>query len=133
MARLRSLTMIAVFAFAQGLFFTLMALLEFKIVNILHGEGDGMSSVIVRVVEVRGSFLIFLSLLYLLFAVGAWQSRPWVWWVGLMVSVLNMLALVILLHQGEPLALVLILLIVPVIILWYLLTPEGRQARGRLE
>lgn len=133
MARPRGLTVIAVLAFAQGLFVTLVALVWFAIVRIFNEEGGGMSSLIVRMAEARGGFLIFLSLLYLLFAVGAWQIRAWAWWVGLLVSVLSMLTLVSLLLQREPVVLVLIWLIVPIIILWYLLTPEGRQAFGRWE
>ena len=133
MARPRGLTVIAVLAFAQGLFVTLVALVWFAIVRIFNEEGGGMSSLIVRMAEARGGFLIFLSLLYLLFAVGAWQIRAWAWWVGLLVSVLSMLTLVSLLLQREPVVLVLIWLIVPIIILWYLLIPEGRQAFGRLE
>jgi hypothetical protein len=124
---------IAVLAFAQGLFVILVALVWFAIVSIFDEEGGGMSSLIVRMAEARGGFLIFLSLLYLLFAVGAWQTRAWAWWVGLLVSVLSMLTLVSLLLQREPVVLVLIWLIVPIIILWYLLIPEGRQAFGRLE
>ena len=133
MVRPRGLTVIAVLAFAQGLFVTLVALVWFAIVRIFNEEGGGMSSLIVRMAEARGGFLIFLSLLYLLFAVGAWQTRAWAWWVGLLVSVLSILTLVSLLLQGEPVVLVLIWLIVPIIILWYLLIPEGRQAFGRWE
>jgi hypothetical protein len=133
MARSRGLMVLEVLTVAQGLFVAVAALVWFDIVSILDQEGGGISSVIVRNAEVRGGFLVFLSLLYFLFAVGAWQTRAWAWWVGLLVSVLSMLTLVSIFLQGEPIVLVLILLIVPIIILWYLLTPEGKQACGRLE
>jgi hypothetical protein len=133
MARSRGLTVIAVLAFMQGLFVTLVALVWFAIVSIFDEESVGMSTILVRMAEARGWFLIFLSLMYILFAVGAWKTRAWAWWVGLLVSVLSMLILVRLLLQGEPVLLALIWLIVPIIIFCYLFTPEGRQAFGRLE
>jgi hypothetical protein len=133
MARSRGLTVIAVLAFMQGLFVTLVALAWFAIISIFDQEPGGMSSVLVRMAEARGWFLIFLSLMYILFAVGAWKARAWAWWVGLLVSVLSMLILVRLLLQGEPVLLALIWVIVPIIIFCYLFTPEGRQAFGILE
>ena len=131
MVRPRSLTVIAGFALAQGIVGALVGLLWLQIVSIFDQEGGAMSSLIVMMAEVRGWVLIFLSLLYLLFAVGAWQTRGWAWWVGLLASVLTILHLVSVLARGGAAVLVLFGLIVPVIMLWYLLSPTGRQVFSR--
>jgi hypothetical protein len=131
MARPRSLTVIASLALVQGFLGALVGLVWLQVVSIFAQEGGGISSLIVMLAEARGWALIILSLLYFLFAVGAWQTRAWAWWVGLLVPVLTLLYLVSVLTRGGAAVLVLFGLTVPVIMLWYLLTPLGRQAFGR--
>lgn len=131
MARPRSLTVIAGLAIAQGIVGILMGLLWLQIGSIFDQEGGAISSLIVMIAEVRGWSLVVLSLLYLLFVVGAWQTRAWAWWVGLLVSALSILTLASILLKGGWVVLVLVGLIVPIVMLWYLLSPTGRQAFGR--
>jgi hypothetical protein len=131
MTRPRSVTVIAWLAIAEGIFAFLVGFLWLQVGSIFDQEGGGMSSLIVMMAEARGWALIVLSLLYFLFAIGAWQTRPWAWWIGLMAPVLTLLYLVSVLTRGGAAALVLFGLIVPIIMLWYLLTPQGRQAFGR--
>lgn len=133
MARPRSLTVIAGLAFTEGIVGILVGLLLLQLGSIFDQKDGGMSSLIVIMAEVRGWFLVVLSLLYLLFAVGAWQTRAWAWWTGLLVSVLTILFLFSTLIEGGSVVMALFWVIVPVVMLWYLLSPEGRQAFGRLE
>jgi hypothetical protein len=131
MARPRSLTVIASLALAQGVGGALVGLLWLQVVSIFAQEGGGISSLIVMLAEARGWALIILSLLYFLFAVGAWQTRAWAWWVGLLVPVLTILFLVGVLLRGGSIVLVIAWVVVPIIMIWYLLTPQRRQAFGR--
>ena len=85
MERPRSVTVIASLALVQGILGVLVGLVWLLISNIFDQEGGAMSSLIAMTAEVRGWSRIILSLLYILFAVGAWQARPWAWWVGLLV------------------------------------------------
>jgi hypothetical protein len=124
-------TVIASLALVQGFLGALVGLLWLQVVSIFAQEGGGISSLIVMLAEVRGWALIVLSLLYFLFAVGAWQTRAWAWWVGLLVPVLTILFLFGVLLWGGSIVLVLVWLIIPIIMIWYLLTPQGRQAFGR--
>jgi hypothetical protein len=129
MRRPRSLTVIASLAIAEGILATLVGLLWLQLGSIFDQEGEVLSSIIVMVAQVRG--WLVLALMYFVFAAGAWQTRSWAWWVGLLVSVLTILQLVRALLMGAWPVFVLFALIVPVIILWYLLSPMGRQAFGR--
>jgi hypothetical protein len=127
MARPGSLTVIASLALVQGFLGALVGLVWLQVVSIFAQEGSGISSLIVMLAEVRGWALIILSLLYFLFAVGAWQTRPWAWWVGLLVPVLTILFLFGVLLRGGSIVLILVWLIIPIIMIWYLFSPTGRQ------
>ena len=127
MARPRSLTVIASLALVQGILGALVGLVWLQVGNIFDQEDGAMSSLIAMTAEVRGWSRIILSLLYILFAVGAWQTRPWAWWVGLLVSTLTMVTLVGNFLKGGSIVLVLVWLIIPIIMIWYLLSPTGRQ------
>jgi hypothetical protein len=127
MIRPRGLTVIASLALVQGFLGALVGLVWLQVVSIFAQEGGGISSLIVMLAEVRGWALIILSLLYFLFAVGAWQTRPWAWWVGLLVPVLTILFLFGVLLRGGSIVLILVWLIIPIIMIWYLFSPTGRQ------
>lgn len=77
--------------------------------------------------EAKGGFLVVLVLVYLVSAVGAWRMRNWAWWVGLLVSVLSILYVVRVLLGGGSIAIGLCVLLILLIIIWYLLSPMGRQ------
>lgn len=129
--RPRALTAIASLAIVQGIVGALVGLLWLQLVSVFGQEGGAVSSLIVMVAETRGWLLLVLALMYLAFAVGAWRVQGWAWLVGLLVSSLTILYLVSVLLRGGLVVLVFFWLIVPVIILWYLLSPMGRQAFGR--
>jgi hypothetical protein len=129
--RPRAVTAIAALAIVQGIVGALVGLLWLQLVSLFDQEGGAVSSLIVMVAEARGWLLLVLALMYFVFAAGAWRVQGWAWWIGLVVSLLTMLYLVSVLLRGGLVQVVLFGLIVPVIILWYLLSPMGREAFGR--
>ena len=129
--RPRAVTVIAALAIVQGFVGALVGMLWLQLVSIFDQESGAVSSLIVMVAEARGWLLLGLALMYFVFAAGAWRVQGWAWWIGLVVSVLTMLYLVSVLLRGGLVLVVFFGLIVPVIILWYLLSPMGRQAFGR--
>jgi hypothetical protein len=131
MARPRPLTVIASLAIAQGCIAILVALLFFGIASIFDQSRSVTSSLMVMIAQARGGVLIIIALMYLAFVVGAWHASDWAWWIGLFVSVLNILYLMHVLLRGESVVIVLLGLIIPLTIIWYLLSATGRQTFGR--
>ena len=76
----------------------------------------------------KGWVLIALALIYFIFAAGAWLTKGWAWWVGLLVSLVSILILVAALLKEGSVVMALFWAIVPIIMIWYLLSPTGRQA-----
>ncbi len=128
MARPRHLTIIVSLAFVQGFMVTLVALIWFGIASIFSPDRGGTSPLIVMLAEAKGGFLIVLAIMYLVFAGGSWHVRDWAWWVGLLASALSILYVVRALLDGGSIVIGLFVLIIPLIIIWYLLSPMGRQA-----
>jgi hypothetical protein len=131
MRRPRSLTVIASLAIAEGILGILVGLLWLQLSSIFDQEGGVVSPIIVMVAEASGWLALVLALMFFVFAAGAWLVRGWAWWIGLLASVLTILKLVSALLMGDWAVFLLFALIVPIIILWYLLSPMGRQAFGR--
>jgi uncharacterized membrane protein (DUF2068 family) len=77
--------------------------------------------------EAKGGLLVVLAVLYLVFAVGAWRMRNWAWWAGLLASVLSILYVARALLGGGSIVIGVFVLIIPLVIIWYLLSPMGRQ------
>ena len=127
MAQPRHLTIIVSLAFVQGFLVTLVALIWFGIASIFSPDSGITSPLLVMMAEAKGGLLVVLALLYLAFVVGAWRMRNWAWWVGLLASVLSILYIVRVLLGGGSIVVGLIVLIIPLIIIWYLLSPTGRQ------
>ena len=76
----------------------------------------------------RAALLVAAAALYLLFAWGALTARRWAWTVGLAAVVLD--GLLVLMLLGSPVAL-LLRAVVPLIVLYFLLSAGGRRALGR--
>jgi hypothetical protein len=131
LTRPRSLTVIASLAIAQGVVCLLVALIWLQIASIFVPESGITSSFVAMMGMARGWVLIALALMYFLFAAGAWQTKGWAWWVGLLVSLLSILIILNALVAGGSVEMALFWLIVPVVMLWYLLSPSGRQAITR--
>ena len=127
----RSARVIASLAFVQGIAIASMGLIWLEVGSSFDQQGGLIGLLIAMIAGARGWFLVFLSLLYLLFAVGAWQIRAWAWGVGLLVSVATLLIVIGVFLKGASLMWALAWLIVPVVMIGYLLSPTGRQALVR--
>lgn len=127
MERPRHLTIIASLAFVQGFMVTLVALIWFGIASVFSTDSGTKWPLLVMMAEAKGGLLVVLALLYLVFVVGAWGMRDWAWWVGLLASVLSILYVVRALLGGGSIVIALCVLIIPLIIIWYLLSPTGKQ------
>jgi hypothetical protein len=127
MERPRHLTIIASLAFVQGFMVTLVALIWFGIASVFSTDSGTKWPLLVMMAEAKGGLLVVLALLYLVFVVGAWHMRNWAWWVGLLASVLSILYVVRALLGGGSIVIALCVLIIPLIIIWYLLSPTGKQ------
>ena len=106
----------------------LVALLWLQIASIFAPESGVTSSVVAMLAMTKGWVLIALALMYLIFAAGAWQTKGWAWWIGLLVSSLSILILVAALLKEGSVVMALFWAIVPIIMLCYLLSAAGRQA-----
>ena len=82
-----------------------------------------MSALIGLVAFARGALVLGIALLYVVFAVGMFASKDWARPLGIALAVVNLLLVLSVLIQGESLARAVFWIIVPVIILWRLLSP----------
>ena len=131
MERPTHLTIIAWLAFVQGFMVTLVALIWFGIASYFSPDSSGITSpLMVMIAEAKGAVLVVLALLYLVFAVGVWRMRNWAWWVGLLASALSILYVVRAVLGGGSIIVGLFVLIIPLVLIWYLLSPTGRQIFG---
>src|SRR5262245_3841863 len=106
---------------------TLVALIWFGIASLFSPDSGVTSPLIVMMAEAKGGLLAVLALMFLVFVVGAWRMHAWAWWVGLLASVSSILYVVRVVLGGAPIAIGLFVIIIPVVIVWYLLAPMGRQ------
>jgi hypothetical protein len=63
----------------------------------------------------------------LVFGIGAWNLRPWAWWVGVIAMVIGLISPILALINGDIVPGV-FGLIIPAAVLIYLLIPGTRQA-----
>ena len=128
MKRTVSLILIAVLAIMQGIFGILRAFEWFRIGRELSMQGVLRLPLLGGVAFTRGKLVLVIALFYILFALGALLQQRWAWELGLGVSLVTGLAVLILVLEGAPNTWWLLWLIVPVVLVWYLLSPVGRQA-----
>lgn len=121
------MTVIAILAVAQAVFGVLRAFDWFHIGSDLMGQGLLLIPLIGVIAYGRGLLVIAIGLLYLLFAWGIFMFRGWAWSLGMVVAIINILLVLSVLVQGESILIALFGLIVPSIIVWYLLSPAGRE------
>ena len=77
-------------------------------------------------------FTLVVSILYLLFAYGAWTLKPWGWTLGVGLAVASVVITLIGLTQGtQELVGALISLAISGVILYYLFQPDVKAAFGR--
>lgn len=81
---------------------------------------------------ILGLVSLVLSILYLMFAYGAWTLKPWAWTLGVGLSVASIVLTLIGLTQGtQELVGALISLVISGVILYYLFQPDIKAAFGR--
>jgi hypothetical protein len=131
MTRPRMATVIAWLALAEGVLGILVAFVWFQVASFFAPESGGMSMLMSMMAMGRGWSVMALALMYFVFAAGAWQIKAWAWWFGLLLSVLSILTFVSVLLKGGSVVITLLFMIIPVIIMWYILSPTGRQVYTR--
>jgi hypothetical protein len=119
--------LIAILALAQGLLGILRALRWFEAGSDLFGQGLLLLPMIGMVAFLRGTFVAVLAFLYGVFAWGIYVGRDWARPLGIAVVIVNLLLVVSVLIQGEEPLRALFWLIMPLILLWYLLSHPTRS------
>jgi hypothetical protein len=119
---------IAILAFGQATLGVLRALQWFDVGADLLGQGIILLPFVGMIAFALGALVSVLAMLYLLFAVGMLLQKSWAWWLGLIVSAINVLLVVNVVIQSESGSRAGFGLIAPIIIIAYLLSPPGRAA-----
>lgn len=114
-------TVLAVLAAIGGVLGLLGSL---AIIGILSAAGG--------IFMVLGLVTLVLSILYLVFAYGAWTLKPWAWTLGVAITAVSILFTILGLTQGtQEITGALISVVISGVILWYLFRPEIKAAFGR--
>ena len=111
----------------QGVCGILRAFEWFRIGIALSMQGILLLPILGTAAFTRGKLVLVLALCYILFALGALLHQRWAWGLGLGVSLVTGLAVLSLMFEGDADLWSLLWLIVPVLLVWYLLSPVGRQ------
>ena len=122
------MTIIAVLALAQSALGVLRTLHWFDAGSDLMGQGLLLFPLIGVVAFFRGGFVAVIAILYVVFAYGALVGRSWARWLGIVVAIVTLLLVVSVVIQGESPVRALVWSVAPVVMIWYLLSPAGRQA-----
>lgn len=124
-------TAIAALALAQAVFGVLRAFNWFQIGSDFLGQGLLLLPMMGVLAYAWGFLVISIALLYVVFAVSLFTEKSWAFSLGMLVALLNILLVLSVVIQGELLARGVLWLIVPSVIVWYLLSPAGREAVKR--
>jgi hypothetical protein len=127
MKRTVCLILVAVLAIMQGVFGILRAFEWFRVGIDLSMQGILLLPILGAVAFTRGKLALVMALCYILFALGALLHQQWAWGVGLGISLVTGLVVLSLMLEGTADIRSLLWLIVPLVLLWYLLSPVGRQ------
>ncbi|PYJ67402.1 MAG: hypothetical protein DME76_15305 [Verrucomicrobia bacterium] len=122
------MTIIAVLALAQSALGVLRTLHWFDAGSDLMGQGLLLFPLIGVVAFFRSGFVAVIAILYVVFAYGALVGRSWARWLGIVVAIVTLLLVVSVVIQGESPVRALVWSVAPVVMIWYLLSPAGRQA-----
>ena len=116
---------IAILAISQGIAGVFRAFEWFKVGADLFGQGLLILPVVGVVAFGGGLLVMVLATIYLLFAVGTLLDESWAWWLGLIIAAINILLVINVVNQGEPVSRAGFWLIAPIIIAAYLLSSPG--------
>ena len=122
------LVVIAVLALAQGVFGLLRAVQWIQIGSDLVQRGVLLLPIIGAMAFGRATLVALLAVLYGVTAWGLLARRGWVRPLGLTVALVNLVLVALPLLAGETPGWALLVMVVPVILVVYLLSPAGRRA-----
>ncbi len=120
-------TVLAIVAILAGILGLMMAFGELSGLNFLGGTVHQMQTI-------QGALdvlLLVLSVLYIVFGIGALQLRRWAWGLGVSLAILSVLEVGIKAISGSFTGGDGFTIIIAVLILVYLYTPRVRQEFGR--
>jgi hypothetical protein len=119
---------IAVLAVVQGLFGVLRGFDYVRMGGELAAQGIILRPLLGAVAYGRGGLIILVALLSFIFAAGTLLGKSSVWWCGLIAAVLNIILVLGILTQGEHIAELMLWLVVPVLVIWFLFSRFGWQS-----
>ena len=117
-------TAIAVLAIMQGILGVLRAVDLFQFGSDVMRQGLLILPLLGMLAYARGLRVVVIALLYVAFAIGLLMRRDWARSLGVVVAVVNLVLVLSVLIQGESLMRALFWMIVPVVMLSYLLSPN---------
>jgi hypothetical protein len=127
MERTVRLILMAVLATMQGIVGILRAFEWFRVGIDMSMQGILLLPILGAVAFTWGKLMLVLALCYILFAFGALLHQRWTWGLGLGVSLVTGFVVLSLMLKGAANLWSLLWLIVPLVLVWYLLSPVGRQ------
>jgi hypothetical protein len=122
------MTIVALLALLQSILGVLRVLHWFDVGSDLLGQGLLLLPIIGLLAFSRGVLVAVISLLYVLFAYGAFLGRSWAKWLGIVVAAVTLLLVVSVVIQGESAARALVWSIVPLIMVGYLSFSPGGES-----
>jgi len=130
MKRPFGLTVTAIFALIGGLLGLCWPILVFTGSGFLETI-PFLGSILSSIGVIAGLLMLVGPALQLLFAVGALNLRSWAWYLGLISTGITVLGVVISLFEGASFWSAIWGGLIPIIIFFYLLSPNVRQAFGQ--
>jgi hypothetical protein len=127
-ARPMGVTILAVLAAIVGVLSLLGALALLGGGALIAGAGGGMFA---GAFGLFGIITLVLAVLYFAFAYGAWTLKPWAWTLGIVSQVVSIVLSILSILGGQSVTSQLIGLVISLVILYYLDTPDVRRAFGR--
>jgi len=118
---------IAVLAVIQGLFGVLRGFDYLRMGGEVAARGIILRPLLGAIEYGRGVLIILIALLSFIFAAGILLGKSSVWWCGLVAAVLNVMLVLGILTEGEHIAELMLWLLVPVLVIWFLFSPFGWQ------
>ncbi len=122
MQRSAGLYAIALLALTQAVFGALRSLELFQIGSDLFKQGLLIMPLVGTMAYARGLFIGVVVSLYVAFAVGSFMGRGWASSAGMVAAIINLLLVLGILIRGEFVLQGLLWSVIPVLILWYLLS-----------
>jgi hypothetical protein len=82
-------------------------------------------------VTIFGLIALAQSILLLAFAYGAWTLQPWAWTLGVAAEVIGLILSGLFILGGDPISSQIVGIVIALVILYYLFTPNVKAAFGR--